>query len=132
MSEGTTEFYLPLGLEWEDKVYRKGHIRLATTLDELEIQDSEELSTSSRYRDVLLLARVIEDFEPLRPVTAEMITSLYEADFLYLQLLYKELSGETAGRTTTTCPECGAQSALNVPRLYEDMSFYKQKEEGNG
>jgi hypothetical protein len=122
-------FHLPLGLVWEGKTYRKGHIRPATTLDEIEIQDSDDVALVSRYRDVLLLSKVIEDFDTLKPVTMEMIRNLYQADFLYLQLLYKELNGETDSRTATVCPKCGAQTMINLPSLYEDMSLYKQKKE---
>lgn len=128
-SDGFT-FYLPLGLSWEGKVYRKGRIRPATTLDELEIQGSDDVAMNTRYRDIMLLARVIEDFETLKPVSVEMIEALYEADFLYLQLLYKELNGEAETRTTARCPQCGAPTAVSLPRLYEDMSLYKQKEGG--
>jgi hypothetical protein len=130
MSDERIPFYLPLGLEWEGKNYRKGHIRLVTTLDELEIQNTDEMGITTRYRDIMLLARVIEDFELIKPVTTKMIESLYEADFLYLQLLYKELNGEAGTGVTSTCPQCGTPSVLNLPRLYEDMSVYKQKEEG--
>ena len=130
MTDSGMSFYLPLGLSWEGKIYRKGHIRLATTLDELEIQKSDNVGWNTRYRDILLLARVIEDFDTLKPVTVEIIENLYEADFLYLQLLYKELNGETDVQITTVCPQCGTQSTLNLPHLYEDMSLYKQKEDG--
>ena len=132
MSDGATPFYLPLGLSWEGKFYRKGHIRLATTLDELEIQKADDVAMNTRYRDIMLLARVIEDFDALKPVTVAMIENLYEADFLYLQLLYKDLNGEADTRITTVCPQCQARSVVSLPRLYEDMSFYQQKEDGQG
>jgi hypothetical protein len=127
---GGVVFYLPLGLSWEGKVYRKGRIRLATTLDELEIQGADDVGVNARYRDIMLLARVIEEFEALKPVTVEMIENLYEADFLYLQILYKELSGEADARVTSVCPQCGARSVVDIPRLYEDMSPYQQKDGG--
>jgi len=130
MNNDGTAFFLPLGLLWEGKSYRKGHIRLATTLDELEIQGADDVGMNSRYRDIMLLARVIEDFDTLKPVTVEMIESLYEADFLYLQLLYKELSEDVGSLVTSVCPQCGTKSILKLSNLYEDMSFYKQKEEG--
>jgi hypothetical protein len=121
-------FFLPLGLLWDNTYYRKGHIRLATTLDELEIQNSDDVGMNTRYRDITLLSRVIVDFDTLKPVTVEMVENLFEVDFLYLQLLYKELNGETDSRIVSTCPECGAQSVLNIPYLFEDMSPYQQKE----
>jgi len=130
MSNAGATFFLPLGLLWEGKSYRKGHIRLATTLDELEIQGADDVGMNSRYRDIMLLARVIEDFDTLKPVTVGMIESLFEADFLYLQLLYKELSEDDGSLVTSVCPQCGTKSTLKLPNLYEDMSFYKQKEDG--
>jgi len=130
MNDGGIPFYLPLGLQWEGKIYRKGHIRLATTLDELEIQNTDEMGMSTRYRDIILLARVVEDFDSLKPVTPKMIENLYEADFLYLQLLYKELNGEVDTGIISTCPQCGTPSVVKLARLYEDMSIYKQKEDG--
>ena len=132
MGEERTAFYLPLGLQWEGKTYRAGHIHLATTGDELEIQGTDAVGINTRYRDIMLLARVIDDFEGLHPVTAEMIENLYEADFLYLQLLYKEMNGDTAERAVVACPDCGARSIINIPRLFEDMSAYSQKEGGKG
>jgi hypothetical protein len=121
-------FYLPLGLSWEGKIYRKGHIRPATTLDELDIQESDDVGMNTRYRDIMLLAKVIEDFDTLKPVTVDMIEALFEADFLYLQLLYQDLSAGTDNRITSICPQCGARSVINLRHLYEDMSLYKQKE----
>jgi hypothetical protein len=118
-----------LGLLWEGKIYRTGHIHLATTLDELEIQGTDDVGMNTRYRDIMLLTRVIEDFDTLKPVTTAMIENLFEADFLYLQILYKELNGETDSVITSVCPQCGVQSVVNIPRLYEDMSLYKQKGE---
>jgi len=132
VNDGSTAFFLPFGFLWEDKLYRKGHIRLATIRDEIEIQNSDDLAMTARYRDVLLLAKVITDFEALKPVTVEMIECLYEADFLYLQALYKELNGETDEEVVFACPYCDALTALKLPKLYEDMTLYKQKEEGKG
>ena len=130
MSNEGVAFFLPLGLFWEGKVYRKGHIRLATTMDELDIQGMDDVGMNTRYRDITLLAKVIEDFDTLKPVSLEMIEEIFEADFMYLQLLYKDLSGETGSPYTSVCPHCGIGSKLNLASLYEDMSLYKQKEEG--
>jgi hypothetical protein len=127
MSTGVTSFFLPLGLQWEGKVYREGNIHLATTLDELEIQGTDEVGMNARYRDIMLLSRVVDDFEGLNPVTIEMIENLFEADFLYLQALYRELNGDGETKTGVPCPGCGKQVAISLPKLYRDMSLYKQK-----
>jgi hypothetical protein len=78
----------------------------------------------------MLLAKVIDDLDGLRPVTTEMVEELFEVDFLYLQLLYKELNGENDDRITAICPKCGESSVVNIPGLYQDMSLYQQKEGG--
>jgi hypothetical protein len=129
MDSEAVEFYLPLGLLWEGKEYRKGHMHLATTLDELTVQKTDDVAMNTRYRDVLLLAQVVDDLEGIKPVTAEMIENLFEADFLFLQLLYQELNGETGSRITAACPECGGTTTIAVPQLFKDMDLYKQKEE---
>ncbi|MDR2901277.1 MAG: hypothetical protein LBV20_07155 [Treponema sp.] len=126
MNQNSAEFYLPLGLIKDGKVYRKGKMRLATTRDELEIQDDENIGFNARYRDILLLSKVIEELEGLSPVTSEMIESLFEVDFLYLQILYKEIHSEIMQRISAECPCCGKKSMIRVPSLYSDMDLYKE------
>ena len=46
MSEQIT-FYLPLGLEIEGKIHKKGKMHLTTTMDELSIQDNDDVSVNS-------------------------------------------------------------------------------------
>jgi hypothetical protein len=127
MNENSVEFYLPLGLQKDDKVHRKGKMRLATTLDELEIQNNEDVGFNSRYRDMLLLSKVIEELDGLKPVTTEMIENMFEADFLYLQLLYKEIHGEMSSHMSTVCPKCEKTASIRVPSLYKDMGLFKEK-----
>ncbi|HPA11172.1 MAG TPA: hypothetical protein PLV73_10180 [Treponemataceae bacterium] len=128
MTESIT-FYLPLGLSLQDGIHRKGSMHLATTLDELEIQGTDEVGVNPRYRDILLLSRVIDELDGIAPVTPEMIEDLFEADFLYLQLLYKELNGETTERTYVTCPRCSSPTTISLKGMYRDMSVYKQTDE---
>jgi hypothetical protein len=127
--QDTIEFYLPLGLIQNEKVYRKGKMRLATTRDELEIQEDENVGFNTRYRDIILLSKVIEELDGLHPVTIEMIENLFEADFLYLQILYKELNHEMTSHIFAECPMCGEKTRVRVPSLYKDMSLYKEKNE---
>jgi hypothetical protein len=101
----------------------------ATTGDELDIQ-AEDAGLNARYRDIFLLARVIDDLEGISPVTPAMLEDLYEADFLYLQLLYKEANGETDGGALAACPACGKAVPVRLPRLYESMDAYKKQREG--
>jgi hypothetical protein len=122
----TYQFYLPFGLEIGGKTYRSGTIRLASALDELEIQNSDDAAMNTRYRDLLLLSRVIENLEDLRPVTVEMLEELYEADFLYLQILYKSINDELETRVETECPRCHHRNQIRLPLMFEDMSVYRE------
>lgn len=125
MSDSFT-FYLPFGLSLADGIHRKGSMHLATTLDELDIQQVEEVGMNARYRDILLLSRVIDELDGITPVTADMIEELFEADFLYLQLLYKEMNGEMEERARVKCPKCLCESTVPIQNIYKDMSAYKQ------
>lgn len=123
MNSISIEFCLPLGLPHGDKYLKKGHMHLATTSDELEIQSSDDVGMNARYRDLMLLSRVIDDMEGLTSVSMEMLENLYETDFLYLQLLYKELNGETDSKIATTCPSCNKESVVSLTNLFQDMNI---------
>ena len=124
--EDSIEFVLPFGYEVDDKTYRKGRMHLATTGDELAIQDADDVSMNTRYRDMLLLTRVIDELDGIQPVTLEIIKELYEPDFIYLQLLYRQLNGERGFSLTTRCPSCGAMTEVKLADIYKDMSIYKK------
>lgn len=123
MSEQIT-FYLPLGLEHDGKLYKSGKMHLTTTLDELNVQEAEEVAMNSRYRDILLLASVIDEIGEITDVTKEIIMDLFEADFLYLQLLYNQLNGDNKP-ITTKCNNCGNEFSISLSNLYADSSRIK-------
>jgi hypothetical protein len=125
MSESIS-FTLPFGYEKDGKTYREGKMHLATTGDELEIQDTDEAGMNTRYRDMLLMTKVIDELDGIKPVTIEVIKDLYEPDFIYLQLLYRQLNGESGSSITTRCPSCGAISEVKLAELYSDMSIYNK------
>lgn len=120
------EFTLPFGYESEEKTYRRGKMHLATTGDELAIQEADEAGLNTRYRDMLLLTRVIDELDGLKPVTLEVIRNLYEADFIYLQLLYRQLNGSNGTAITTRCPVCGASETVRLAEVYTDMRIYEK------
>ncbi|MCQ2584679.1 MAG: hypothetical protein MJ185_03740 [Treponema sp.] len=123
MSEQIT-FHLPLGLEYEGKLYKTGKMHLTTTIDELAVQEIEETGLNTRYRDILLLASVIDEIGEITNITKETIMELYEADFLYLQLLYNQLNGES-GPVSTKCPNCNSDFPIILSELYSDTSRIK-------
>ncbi|MCL1817634.1 MAG: hypothetical protein FWG35_01800 [Spirochaetaceae bacterium] len=118
MTDESREFCLPLGLSHGGKTYRRGKMRPVTTGDELEIQDAEDAGFAPRCRDILLLARVIENIDGLGPMNPQLIEELYEADFLYLQLLYREINGN--GAASASCPNCDKPVKVSFPLLYEN------------
>lgn len=79
---------------------------------------------NSRYRDILLLASVIDEIGDIKDVTKDTIMNLYEADFLFLQLLYKQVNGESS-LITTQCPSCGKDFQFALADLYSDESRIK-------
>jgi len=119
------EFFLPLGISHNGKIRRAGRMHPVTTGDELEVQAAEETGFNPRYRDILLLARVIDEIDGIGPPTPGLIEELYEADFLYLQLLYREINGDADVKAA--CPRCAAVSPVRLARLYENMDAYKKE-----
>ena len=99
-------------------------MHLTTTMDELNVQENEEVTFNSRYRDILLLASVIDEIGDIKDVTKETIMDLYEADFLYLQLLYNQVNGNTKP-VITKCEKCGAEFPINLPDLYANNPVYE-------
>ena len=123
MSDQIT-FNLPLGLEHDGKIFKTGKMHLTTTLDELNVQEAEEVAMNSRYRDILLLASVIDEIGDITDVTKETIMDLFEADFLYLQLLYNQLNGDNKP-ITTKCKNCGNEFSISLTNLYADNTKVK-------
>lgn len=125
--KNAVSFTLPFGYEKDGKVHRTGTMRLATTGDELSIQDEDEAGMNTRYRDILLMTKVIDSIGDIHPVTLDVIRELYEPDFIYLQLLYRQLNGETGAALKTKCPFCGAVEEVQLADLYDDMSIYQKE-----
>jgi len=113
------EFYLPLGLNIDGNIHRKGKMHYTTTLDELNVQEAEDVYMNSRYRDILLLASVIDQIGDITNVTKETIMELYEVDFLYLQFLYRQING-TSALTKTKCPNCNEEFNFNLKELFSE------------
>lgn len=118
------EFVLPLGFEDEDgNLHREGKMRVATALDEIEINNHEKASGVSRYRDCLLLSRVITRLGTYTKIEPEMIEELYEVDFIYLQSVYNNLFSDYSDVIVSVCPHCDNQNNIMLSNLYKDMQF---------
>ena len=126
------EFFLPIGYEDENGEYhRKGKMRLATAMDEIEINNNPQSKLKTRYRDCLLFSRVIESLGALTDITPEVIENLYEADFIYLQMLYNKLNSDFNEHVTTRCPHCGQVNSTDLTDLFTELNFILEEKELN-
>ncbi|MCL1864453.1 MAG: hypothetical protein FWF73_01430 [Spirochaetes bacterium] len=130
MSFKEYEFYLPIGYEDDKGVFhRKGKMRLATALDEIEINNSAQSKLKTRYRDCLLFSRVLESLGTLTEITPEIIENLYEADFIYLQMLYNKLNSDYNENVITKCPNCGHVNSTDLTDLFSELNFILEERE---
>jgi hypothetical protein len=129
MTKREIEFILPVGyVDGEGVIHKKGKMREATALDEIEIYNEDEVQFNHRYYDVFMLARVITKLGNISPVDKSIIQDMFEVDFRYLQTLYKELNGELEREAETICPECNSINKINLSRVYENLDFYFKKD----
>ncbi len=130
MIKNEIDFTLPVGyIDNEKKIYRKGKMRMATALDEIENYNNEKIFSNPRYHDILMLSRVIVKLGDINTINTEIIENLYEVDFRYLQTLYKEINGHLERETESKCPECENINKLDLSNVYENLDFYFNKKE---
>ena len=112
------EFTLPMGyIDADGNLHKKGSMRLATAMDEIAPLRDMRVRTNQAYLVITLLSRVITRLGNLESITPQIIENLFAADLAYLQALYRTINEE--GRTTiqVTCPDCGAQFAIDLADL---------------
>lgn len=126
------EFVLPLGLEdGKGRVHRRGRMRLATTGDELLLQENERLQFNQRLRDVQLLSQVILRIGELEEIDTLVLENLFEPDFLYLQMLYSYMNSDSDQIARVACPACGEEQRLLLSELYKDYGTTPAEESGS-
>jgi hypothetical protein len=129
MSKREINFTLPVGyIDKDGKIHKKGKMREATALDEIEISNDEEVQYNQRNYDLFMLARVITVLGDISPIDRFVIQNLFEVDFRYLQTLFKELNGELEKEAETICPECNSINKINLSKVYENIDFYFKKD----
>ncbi|MDC7224763.1 MAG: hypothetical protein PQJ60_13540 [Spirochaetales bacterium] len=127
MMEQKISFTLPLGLTDEKGVlHRKGTMRPVTAADELVLMDENSVRFNDRQRDLEMLTRLITSLGSLPRVTGEVLSELYEADFIYLQMLFNSLN--EGGEVSYACPRCGTRRKLDMGRLFEENSGTERKD----
>ena len=124
------DFVLPLGFNDEKgNLIKRGKMRPATAYDELMVQNDDNNKVNPRYRDILILSRVVTEIEGNRDITPQLIEELYEVDFIYLQMLYKEINSTQGRKAEVRCPSCGHLDQISMGQLYDDMGYNYEEEE---
>ncbi|AFZ67624.1 hypothetical protein [Deinococcus peraridilitoris] len=137
------EFLLPLGyVDAYGHVHRRGVMRLATALDEIEPLGDPRVKNNEAFFGLLVLSRVVRSLGTLTPVPMDVIARLYAADFAYLQAFYTRINGQPpasvpmdnafptavalpdvpAGVIESACPQCGAELLLDLAETADPLS----------
>ncbi len=109
------EFTLPRGyIDAYGNLHRRGTMRLATALDEIEPLQDARVRANEAYLSILMLSRVITRLGDMRQVSPTIIEGLFSADMTYLQDLYIQVNDEGTNLVETQCPACGTHFALDL------------------
>lgn len=109
------EFTLPHGyIDPDGQVYRRGRIRMATALDEIESVAHARVQANEAYLPIILLSRVVTQLGPLSKVSPHVIESLFAADLAYLEDVYLQLNSYEGMMVQTRCPQCGTELRLQL------------------
>ncbi|MCM1064959.1 MAG: hypothetical protein NC420_10910 [Eubacterium sp.] len=102
------EFTLPKGYaDPEGNIHRRGIMRLATALDEIEAARAPGVKANADYMPVILLSRVVTRLEGVERVTPEVVEKLFTADFAFLQNMYETINNVEEPMIQVQCPCCG-------------------------
>ena len=87
-------FELPTGyLDALGQIHRRGIMRLARTVDEIEPMSDPRVQTKPAYATVIILARVILALGTLPDISPVVIEGMFAGDLNYLQNFYREING---------------------------------------
>lgn len=115
------EFTLPRGyIDTHGNLHRRGTMRLATALDEIEPLQDARVRTNEAYLSVLLLSRVITSLGGIRPVNPAIVEGLFSVDIAYLQDLYMQVNDGGTSLIETQCPTCGTRFAIDLAGASSD------------
>lgn len=102
------EFALPRGyVDGEGNVHRKGIMRLATAIDEIETMANPKVRANPDYATVVLLSKVISRLEGVETISTEIIEKLFTGDFTFLQNMYETINKIEEPKIQVQCPHCG-------------------------
>lgn len=120
------EFTLPNGyLDEQGNLHRRGVMRRATALDEVEPLGDARVRVNEAYLGIALLSRVLLSLGTISPVPPSVVERLFAADYLFLQEFYLRVNGggpkqafaEKFSLIETECPACRARFTLDLGQL---------------
>lgn len=86
-------FELPTGyVDASGQLHRRGIMRLARTVDEIEPMSDPRVQMNPAYATVIILSRVILALGTLPDVNPAVIEGLFAGDLNYLQNFYREIN----------------------------------------
>jgi hypothetical protein len=110
------EFSLPRGyVDAAGNLHRKGAMRLATALDEIEAVRDPRVKANEAYLSVILLSRVITRLGSLTQIGTSVIERLFSADLAYLEGLYSHINEEGNATGIGVCPHCRHRFEWEAP-----------------
>jgi hypothetical protein len=87
------EFILPKGyLDGEGNLHRKGIMRLAKAVDEINPMRDPRVRDNPAYATVIILSRVIVRLGALEEISPAIIEDLYASDLNYLYNFYRRIN----------------------------------------
>ncbi|MEM9946773.1 MAG: hypothetical protein AAF810_12000 [Cyanobacteria bacterium P01_D01_bin.36] len=91
-----TEFVFDLPMGYVDAAgrrHRRGVMRLARTVDEIEPMADPQVQANPAYATVIILSRVILALGELPAMSPAVIEGLFAGDLNYLQTFYRQING---------------------------------------
>lgn len=116
------EFTLPRGyIDQEGNLNKKGVMRLATAIDEIEPMRDRRVQGNPAYLNILLLSRVIMNLGEVTEITDSVVENLFTVDIAYLQEFYARINQLDNPNFNVSCPECNHK--FEVP-----FDFFQKEE----
>lgn len=108
-------FALPRGLiDDQNRVHRKGTMRLATAKDEICVQQEPKVQTNPAYGFLIMLSRVISRLGNLTAVSPAVLEQLTIRDMAYLREFYNRINEQGDAHVPAECPHCRTQFAVEL------------------
>ncbi|HEY9660786.1 MAG TPA: hypothetical protein V6C65_20200, partial [Allocoleopsis sp.] len=108
-------FTLPKGLiDDQNRLHRKGSMRLATAKDEIYVQSQSSVQNNSAYGFLVMLSQVISRLGNLTSMTPATLERLTLRDIAYLREFYNRINEQGEAHIPAECPHCQAQFAVEL------------------